>query len=167
MTKKLFLAIILLIGISLISTSCTLFRGPLNQAENLVDEKDIPTLDSSVVGDIIETLPESIAEEEQRESDSFEGSEVDEEALPFPVVEDAYDIEDFFGTYTYLTNMPVDQVTDFYRKEMETAGYETAAEARVADGTIFNFKKEDSIVTMNVFENDDGSVLVRYVEGKL
>ena len=163
MTKKLFLAIILLIGISLISTSCTLIRSPMDEAENIVEQLEIPTLDSSDVEDIVETLPESITEEDQ--GASVEGREFNEESYPFPVVEDAYDFDDFFGTYTYLTDMPVDQVTDFYRTEMEAAGYETSAEAKIANGTIFNFKKDGSIVTMNVLENDDGSVLVRYVEG--
>jgi hypothetical protein len=165
MTKKQLVALTMLIGFSLITASCTLIQSPLEETENFVLDKDIPTQDSTSVEDNVETPPETKTEEDQESNSSLEGREVDEEALPFPVVEDAYDIEDFFGTYTYLTDMSVDQVTDFYRTEMEAAGYVTSAEAIVANGTIFNFKKKGSIVTMNVFENDDGSVLIRYVEG--
>ena len=101
---------------------------------------------------------------EESSGSSIEAQEAETGDLPFPFVEDAYEIEDFFGTYTYLTNMPFDEVAEFYRTEMDNLGYGLEAKVNTGDSFVFSFVKEGSLVTMNIIDNKDGSVLVRYAE---
>jgi hypothetical protein len=163
-TKPKTFVLFLLIGISLLLMSCedsgNTMSSKVNQPVDAESNKDNEPV---IVEDNTESQPKP--QEDSQDSASLDAEEIQREDFPIPVVEDAYEFEDFFGRYTYLTDLPIDQVIDFYRTEMQSLGYEMSAEAMVANGTIFNFKKQGSIVTMNVLNNDDGSVTVRYVEG--
>lgn len=163
MTKTKFLVIFLLIGISLLLMSCGNSGSTTGSEANQPADVESNQENEPVVDENDSSHPES--QEESQNSGSLEAEEIEGEEFPIPVVEDTYDFEDFYGRYTYLTDLPVDQVTDFYRAEMQSLDYEISAEAKVPNGIIFNFKKEGILVTMNIIENDDGSVTVRYVEG--
>ena len=151
---------LLLIGI--LSLSCSTLTGLFGNNASATQEIQYPEENNT---DTAENNVGAPADEgSANEGSSIEAQEAETADLPFPYVEDAYDVEDFFGTYTYLTDLPLEEVADFYRAEMNALGYEIKAEAFTGDAYVFSFSQEGSLVTMNVIEEADGSVLVRYAE---
>ena len=158
--RRLILTALLILGT--ITLSCNTLSGLFGDNASATQEIQGPEDNNT---DTAENNAGAPADEgSANEGSNIEAQEAETADLPFPYVEDAYEVEDFFGTYTYLTDLPLEEVADFYRAEMTALGYELEAEAFTGDAYIFSFSQEGSLVTMNVIENADGSVLVRYAE---
>ena len=151
-----------LLLIVILTISCSTFTSTFGDNASATQEIQGPENNNTDTAGNSASAPADEGSDNQ--GGNIEAQEAQTADLPFPYVEDAYEVEDFFGAYTYLTDLPLEEVADFYRSEMTDLGYEIEAEAFTGDAYVFSFFQDGSLVTMNVVENADGTVMVRYAE---
>lgn len=160
---------LLVVVFCLVSVSCGAV-GNLNGADVSNPSKNDSSNNNSTISTSsdkeIEMQPSNI-QGNNREQNLATSSEDEGDVkldLPFPVVDDAFNIEEKYGNFNYQTNLSVEDASEFYRLEMQALGYEIGEDVYTGTGTIFSFERSDSIVTMNVIQNDHGGVTINYAE---
>ncbi|HKJ27187.1 MAG TPA: hypothetical protein VJ965_06095 [Anaerolineales bacterium] len=122
-----------------------------NIQEN-VEDSEPAEMDESTEND------QTANEDDGSSDDSSQGD------YPILVVEDAYDFEDYFGLYSYNSNKPLEEVAEFYRTEMIAQGYDLQNDVKTFDAVILSLEGAGEIVTINIVDNGDGTVTVRYAD---
>jgi len=136
--------IILLAGLVLFSLGC----GLLSPKSTIT-----PT---PILSETAEQTPTTAAEEE---------TESIEDVIPLPVMDDASDAEDFFGTYSYVTSYSVQEIVDFYKSELSALGMTLSSDTVGSDFAVLQFDQEGDIpLTLNVVTNDAGLREVRLTD---
>jgi hypothetical protein len=164
--RGLFLFIVML---SLAMISCGVFGNLLGGNNSNASENDLSNNNVVIATASTENAQSQFTDVQdntdgQNSEMQSDGEDDENFDLPFPVVDDAFNIEEQYGNYRYQTNLSVEDASEFYRVEMQALGYEIAEDVYTGTGTIFSFERSDSIVTMNVIQNDQGSVTVNYAE---
>jgi hypothetical protein len=151
--------IIMILGILSISCSSfySIFSSESRNVENVSVQEEF---------NLSETESNKVESANNQETDVEESSdgEVEQEDYPILVVDDAHEFEDFFGLYTYLSDKPLEDVADFYRSEMTVQGYEIEGDVKTSDAIILSLTNGEEIVTINILDNGDGTVTIRYAD---
>ena len=85
--------------------------------------------------------------------------------IPYPLLEDARNLDDFFGLYSYTTDFSVAEIVEFYKQELPALDFTLSNEVVGADFAILKFDPpDDHPITLNVITNDQGEREVRLTE---
>lgn len=88
-----------------------------------------------------------------------------DEVIPFPIMDDAADAEDFFGLYSYVTGYSVQEIVEFYQEELTAMGMTLSSETVGSDFAVLQFDRaDDHPLTLNVITNDAGLREVRLAD---
>jgi len=152
MTFRIFLVLILL---AIFSTACQgNVPAPISTLQPTFTQ---PSLDLGQEG-------ESASVEETPVDGEQKGESSDAEKIPYPIMDDAEDVEDFFGLYSYKTEYSVEDVVSFYIDHLESEGYSLTADTHTSTFAVMQFKKDSKIITLNVSDAGGGQNEVKLAD---
>ena len=106
----------------------------------------------------------------ESEADPVEGGDdtaaESEVVIPYPVTDDAQDLEDFFGLYSYTSAYSVEEIVEFYTQELEALGYVKDSQVAGTSMAVLQFTTDTKIMTINITEDDAGRFSVKLTEGE-
>jgi hypothetical protein len=102
------------------------------------------------------SIPEGCDGEGTAEQDLGGGSAED---IPFPIMDDAFNITGAFGLYGYETSYSFDEVIEFYREEMALLGFALDSELVAAPTALMQFSNDSGTVVVTVGEDETGTGL--------
>lgn len=85
----------------------------------------------------------------------LEGCDQTPTEVNYPVTEDAYELFSIFGTISYKTDLPLEEVVQFYKDEMAAAGWTLSEEFSVGPFAALNFSGESGTVQVTLALDED------------
>lgn len=94
-----------------------------------------------------------------------EGCAQESSESKYPITADAYQVSQVFGITSYKTDLPLEDVIQFYRDEMATAGWTLAEEFVTGPVALLSFTSESGTVQITLtFDQGTGSVDVGVID---
>lgn len=77
----------------------------------------------------------------------------------WPIMEDAYEVSSFGGFLTYKTDMPLEDVLNFYREELSAAGWEESENESFTseDASILTYYQGEESLNLSIVKEADNS----------
>ena len=95
-----------------------------------------------------------------------EGCAQDMAELTFPVTEDAYQLSQVLGITSYKTDLPLEEVIQFYRDEMAANGWTLVEEFIAGPVALLSFSSDSGAAQITISQDEaSGTVDVGIIEG--